>query len=122
MRGVIKISNHRISCIIGVLAEEKTREQEIFVDLELVRDFSKCVNSDDVQDTICYVEVSNLCSETAKKGKFGLLETYAHTVLERLFQDYDLEWAKIKVKKPDALPTGDYAVVELEKSLEKVGL
>ncbi|MFT4553598.1 MAG: FolB domain-containing protein [Chlamydiales bacterium] len=121
MKGVIKILNHKISCIIGVLPEEKSREQEIFVDLELIRDFSKCVRSDDVQDTICYVAVSKLCTETAQKGKFGLLETYCHVVLEELFQKYDLEWAKITVKKPDALPTGDYAVVELEKSLEKVG-
>ena len=122
MKGVIKISNHRISCVIGILPEEKCKEQEIFVDLELVRDFSKCVSTDNVQDTLCYVAVSDLCTETAQKGKYGLLETYSHAVLEKLFHTYDVEWAKITVKKPDALPTGDYAVVELEKSLEKVGL
>jgi 7,8-dihydroneopterin aldolase/epimerase/oxygenase len=122
MQGVIKILNHKLSCIIGVLPEERTLEQEIFIDLELRRDFSTCIKSDRVDDTVCYVAVSELCTTIAKKGGFGLLETYAHKVLETLFGKFDVEWAKITVKKPGALPTGDCAIVELEKNREKVGL
>ena len=119
MQGAIKISNLKLSCIIGVLPEERSFEQEVFIDLEVRRDFSICVNTDNVDDTVCYVLLADLCVRIAREGKYNLLETYAHKVLESLLEKFDVEWAKIIVKKPGALPSGDYGIVELERKREK---
>lgn len=122
MIGKIQIFNHTIECTIGVEEFEKANEQKIFVDLSVKKDFSLCVRSDSVNDTVNYVILAKICTSIAKSKHYALLETYAYDVLQEIFCSFDILWAKILVKKPDALPEGDYCSVELEQTRDKVGL
>ena len=115
MNGIIGFKNHKIRCIIGTLPEERENEQEILVDLKVKVDFASCIKSDNVQDTVDYVTLAEICTNLAQHNKYQLIETYASNVLDKILSDFNVKWAWIKVKKPQALPTAEYTTVELKR-------
>lgn len=120
MEGLIGFEHLKIDCIIGVNPEEKVSEQPIFVDLKVAGYFDKCSQTDDVNHTFDYVTLGNICTEMAQKGRFQLIEKYAHDVLKELMKQFPLNWAWIKVKKPQAMPAASFTTVELK--LQRDGL
>ena len=115
MEGYLRVRNLRVQCTIGVLESEKQEKQEILVDLVCRTDFSECVQTDSIADTVDYSQMAKVLEEVAQAEHFNLLETYAHEALHALFSQFPLRWGKIRVKKKSALPLADYVAVELEK-------
>jgi dihydroneopterin aldolase len=115
MNGLIGLEQHKIYCIIGVYPEERNHEQEIYVDLKVETDFSRCIISDHIEDTINYVLLADICTALAQTKKFQLLETYAFAVLEKLLNDFAINWAWIKVSKPMAIKSVKCTTVELKR-------
>ena len=115
MLGTVGICNHKIRCLIGCNPEEKIVEQEIFLDLKLKCEFSSCILSDDVNDTVNYVEIAALCTSMAQRKKYALLESLAHDILNEVLLNQNVEWASVAIKKPEALSSADYAWIELER-------
>lgn len=115
MMGSIGFENHRISCIIGMLPEEREELQYILVEMRAEVDFSKCAMTDNIDDTVDYVKLAKICTDLAQKNKYKLLETYAAAVLETVFAQHPVHSAWIKVKKPKGLPSADWSVVELAR-------
>lgn len=118
MLGTIGFDNYTIRCIIGELAEERKNEQLILVSIRVLTDFSECVQSDEINDTVDYVAIANICTEVALKGNFFLLETYANRVLDTLLDSFSIHSARIIVKKPNGLDNADHSIVELKKDKE----
>jgi 7,8-dihydroneopterin aldolase/epimerase/oxygenase len=117
MQGIIGFKQLAISCIIGDFPEEWEQEQLIYVDLKVKADFSRCAQSDNLKDTVNYVQLAEICTQMAKTKKYRLLETFAYEVLERLLADFPLSWVWISVKKPAGIQSAQYTYVELEKDL-----
>src|SRR5437868_826983 len=115
MIGKIGIRNLRIHCIIGCNPEERIEKQDILIDMDIESDCSACILSDDINDTINYVEAAALCAEIARVKKYSLLEALAHDILDKLISLKNVEWASICIKKPSAIPNADYAMVEFER-------
>lgn len=118
MKGVLGFENHRIRCIIGIGEEERKQEQDLFVDLRVSADMLKCASSDELEDTIDYMALANLCTSLAQKNRYQLLEKFASDSLEEMFEKFPVEEAWIKIKKPKAIETADYSIVELTKTKE----
>ncbi len=116
MRGIIQIRDYKIHCIIGHYPHERKEDQDIEIDLDLKADFTECVLTDSIADTINYEQVCHICRDLAKSNRYHLLETFAFEALNALFDAFPLLWAKIRVKKKGALALAKYAAVELEKS------
>ncbi|MBA2726939.1 MAG: dihydroneopterin aldolase [Parachlamydiaceae bacterium] len=114
MKGYIGIDRHKIDCIIGVHPLERQNLQSIYVDLMVETDFSKCSLSDDVEDTVNYELLADLCTEIAKCRQFRLLETFAVEALHEIFRRFDVSKASICIRKPKALASVDYTIVQLE--------
>jgi dihydroneopterin aldolase len=117
MIGTIGFKKHRIHCVIGNNPEERNQAQDIFVDLRVKVDFANAAQSDNLKDTICYTFFADLCTQLAQKNRYRLLETFAAAVLENILQQPNVQSAWIRIRKPNAIPTAEYALIELEKSL-----
>jgi dihydroneopterin aldolase len=115
MKGVLGFENHRIRCIIGIGEEERSREQDILIDLKVTADFSRSAVSDQLTDTIDYLALAHLCSDLAHKNKYQLLEKFAGDVMKELFSRFPISEAWIKIKKPKGIETADFSLVELTK-------
>ncbi len=115
MEGVIKIEKFRIQCIVGAHAHERKVEQELLVDIEMKVNFSEPVQTDSIVDTVDYEAVCNVCKELAQERRYHLLETFAYEALHAILDSFPIKWAKIRVRKPQALPLAKYATIEFEK-------
>lgn len=114
MLGIVGVENHKIHCIIGNNPEEQLQPQDIYVDIRVKVDFARCTHSDRLKDTVDYTRLAHICSELATTRRYRIIETFAAEVLQRLVQEFDIQWAWIRIKKPAALPSADYTYVELE--------
>ena len=64
----IIISDLRLPVIVGTLPEERTRRQEIAIDLELDLDLAAAGRSDDLTDTVDYAEIERRVVELAARA------------------------------------------------------
>ena len=116
MVGTIGIEQLEIPCVIGVYPHERGTDQLIIVDLTVEYDFSLCLQTDSIDDTLDYVQLADTCTAIAQEGKYNLLETYALKVIETLMQINRIQSVKICVKKPLALEKAKFARVELQQT------
>ncbi len=115
MIGTIGVCGLRVTCVIGVHADERRTRQDIFVDLELDVDFEPATQSDDVRDTVDYDQLSEALIELATSGEFRLIETYAERAAALLLTDFGAQRALIQVRKPGAVVGADHALVRVER-------
>lgn len=115
MLGIIGFSHHRVSCIIGIHPEERTQSQDIFIDIKVKTDFAASIHSGKIGDTINYAALADLCTHIARTKKHQLLEGLAHEILQEILSKFNVRWAWICIKKPLAIPSAEYALVELEQ-------
>ncbi len=115
MDGFIKIEELGISCVVGVHAHERGQEQKLFVDVEMRFNFAEPVQTDSIVDTVDYAAVCKVCQELAETRRYHLIETFAYEALHAVLDTFPVTWAKIRVRKPQALPTAKCAVIEFEK-------
>jgi dihydroneopterin aldolase len=95
---VIELRELRVSAIVGVLAEERTRAQPLVFDLDLVRPFEVAAINDDIAETTNYADV--VTSRTATEGRYLLLETLAYRVAyEILAFDEEIVSVTVAVRK-----------------------
>lgn len=116
--GIIGICDHKVHCIIGEREDERINKQDIFIDLEVECDFSPCIETHLVFDTVDYERLTSISTEIAINEKHELLESLAWSILEQVFKEFTVNWARIKIKKPASLPTGRYVFVEMKKTRE----
>ncbi|NNN08080.1 MAG: dihydroneopterin aldolase [Acidimicrobiaceae bacterium] len=100
MSDVIEIRGLRVSAIVGVLPEERDREQPLVIDLDLERPFGASATSDDVASTTNYAVVLALVESIVIEGRFQLLETLAHRAARAVLDfDHDIVWVRLRAHK-----------------------
>lgn len=115
MDGWIKIEDYRVHCTIGVHPFEQVEEQEIILDISLLTDFTKCIQSDSIADTIDYEDIGKICRDVARSKHYNLLETYVYVLINAIFTfSPEIKKACVKVKKQRGLPLATFTAIELE--------
>ncbi|WP_068470367.1 dihydroneopterin aldolase [Candidatus Protochlamydia phocaeensis] len=114
-RAIVGFEHHHIRCIIGILPHERVQEQDLYIDAKVETNFAACRLTDRVGDTLDYVRLTEICTEIAQNKKYGLLETLISDILDQFMQNDRIKWAWVRIKKPAALPSANYAFVELER-------
>jgi dihydroneopterin aldolase len=79
---LIELRGLRVSAVVGVLPEEREREQPLVLDLDLERPFREAALADELAATTNYAQVLALVESVAVEGRFLLLETLAHRVAQ----------------------------------------
>ena len=88
----------------GVSESERSREQDFIFDIETKLDARPASLSDDLADTVDYVDVVRAAREVTERSSFHLIETLAETVCARILQHPRVASASVTVRKPAALP------------------
>jgi dihydroneopterin aldolase len=116
--GTMGVVHHQVSCIVGIYPEERKKEQPLWIDLQVKCDLSLCAISTRLEDSINYVALADICTKLALKKDYFLLETFAFDILEECMLHFPILWAKVCIKKPQAILTANYAYVEIERERE----
>lgn len=88
----------------GVSQEERREGGQFTVDLEVEADITQALVSDDVADTVNYVDLYHLVQQVVEEGQFHLLEAMASRIAEDVLRLPRVERVKVSVTKPPRLP------------------
>jgi len=113
--GIIGIKDLRVRCIIGCRQQERLEEQEIFLDVKIKTDFSNVLQSDHIEHTINYSEVGKLITTTARDNQYQTIEALAGGLINVIHKQFPVSWVWVRVKKPLAMSSAQYVLVELER-------
>jgi len=115
--GTIKLNNIRTFSYHGCLIEEGKIGSDYRVDLEVKTDLRKSATTDELHDTVDYVDLNRIVvEEMAIRAK--LLEHVAHRIIARTFNELaQVSRIKIAVSKLNPPIGGDVesVIIEMEE-------
>ena len=113
----ISIIDLEITCIIGILPNERVKEQTLLLNINLDVDIGDSTFADDINETIDYTKIADMATQLGISKKYNLIESFCHD-LNNLFLDTFkiIQQSKITVKKPNAIPKAKYAAYSMKKS------
>lgn len=109
----IEIDDLRVSCIVGIHPWERRSPQEVRISLSMATDLSLAASSGGLADTIDYAELAAAAEAEARSGHYRLLESLAEALAGLCLQRPGVREARVRVRKPAAIPAAQAAVVEV---------
>lgn len=116
---IVFIENLKVPASIGVWEWEHRIKQNLIFDIELGCDLQQAAQSDNVENTVSYKDVSLRISEFIAESKFNLLETVAEKIAGLILDEFPVSWCKVKVSKPRAVEMAKNVGVIVERSAQK---
>ncbi|KON66566.1 dihydroneopterin aldolase [Peribacillus butanolivorans] len=99
----------------GVFPEETKLGQRFKVDLTVEADLAKAGKSDELEDSINYGELYEVCKGVVEGKPFKLVEAVAEEIASELLNKFSsIEKCTVKVYKPDPPIAGHYESVAVE--------
>lgn len=100
----------------GALPEETVLGQIFKITVTLAVDLKQAGETDDLQATVNYAEVYELCKAVAEGEPFLLIESVAETIAKQIRSKYaeQVKGCKVLVVKPTPPIRGHYASVAVE--------
>jgi 7,8-dihydroneopterin aldolase/epimerase/oxygenase len=99
----------------GVFPEETRLGQRFVVDLMVLIDLKKAGKSDQLEHSVNYGELYQVCKEIVEGKPFKLVEAVAERIAETVLKQFSLvSEVTIKVIKPDPPIPGHYRSVAVE--------
>ncbi len=111
----IHIRDLGINCIIGIMPEERVREQEIVLNIDLECDLSKASASDTIVDTLDYKALKLGIVKLVEKSEFFLIEKLAQSVADYCLSSQFVIAVTITLDKPGALTLARSVAVEIRR-------
>jgi dihydroneopterin aldolase len=113
----IILSGVPLHCHIGVPDAERSRPQQIIVDLEIELDTRAAAATDDITTTVNYSNVVDALEELAGASRVRLIEALAERMAERVLLFPSANGVLLRIKKPGALASRGiaYAAVEISR-------
>ena len=112
----IHIEGLEVFALIGVYDWERKHQQRLIVDVELSADLSLAAQTDDVDNTLNYAEISQGINDFAAQSQYKLIEALASHMVEWLLQSFPkLKVVRLKLSKPDILANAKNVAVEFTK-------
>nr|PZN85416.1 MAG: dihydroneopterin aldolase [Pseudomonadota bacterium] len=100
---------------VGVYEHEHRYEQRVVVSLELeVRD-DYDGTSDDISSVYDYDLAIRAIKDSVASGHFNLIETLAERIAAACLSDRRVVMARVRVEKPDVLPSCESVGIEIER-------
>jgi dihydroneopterin aldolase len=111
---LVCVRDLHVQAVIGVHDWEREITQTLIVTVEMAADVRSAARHDDLADALDYSAVARTITTVVQDGRFGLIETAAERVAERLLADHPVRWLRLEVRKPIA--DGEYtAAVTIER-------
>ena len=109
----IILTDVRCVCIIGCNDWERTKKQEVIINITLYADLSNPSLSDDINDTIDYKQIKKQVVEMVEKSSFKLIEALAGAIIQICLSHPSVKAARVRVDKPGALRYAKSVGVEI---------
>ncbi|XJZ27400.1 dihydroneopterin aldolase [Bacillota bacterium Lsc_1132] len=99
----------------GVFPEENRLGQRFIVDLAASIDLQKAGQTDNLENSVNYAHLYQICKEIAEGQPFKLIESVAEKIAAAILKEFSLiSDVTVKVMKPDPPIPGHYQSVAVE--------
>ncbi|MEA2453071.1 MAG: dihydroneopterin aldolase / 2-amino-4-hydroxy-6-hydroxymethyldihydropteridine diphosphokinase [Actinomycetota bacterium] len=99
MTGRIEIIGLVVDTHIGVTAQERSRPQEVVVDIDISKDLSAAGATDSLDDTIDYDALVTEVAAFIRSSECNLLERLASQIADRVSAKQAVNGVTVRVKK-----------------------
>jgi D-erythro-7,8-dihydroneopterin triphosphate epimerase len=111
--GTIRIKKLRLRAIIGINPEERLNKQDLIVNVTLLTNLQKAVETDAEASTLNYRSITKKIIQYVENSEFYLLEKLADSILQIVLQDPLVLNATVEVDKPYALRFSESVSIEV---------
>lgn len=99
----IYIRDLSIRCIIGIFPEERTKRQDVLINVIMSADLTKAGQTDSIDDTVDYKRITKAIIAAIEPSEYGLIEKMAQVVADICFTDPLVQQVEVTIDKPGAL-------------------
>lgn len=117
---IIRITNLRLRTFIGFNPEEREKQQDIVVNVEIHHAAQAAALHDDVAGALDYKVISKAIIQHVEEGRFLLLEKLVSDLVEICSRDPAVTRALVTVDKPHALRFADSVSLTLEFDKQQI--
>ncbi len=96
---IIYLHGLKVDCVIGVWQWERQISQSLTFDIDMGFDISAAAQSDELEDTLSYKDVSKRVESFVQQAEFKLVEKLIEEVANILLNEFSVKWCRIKVNK-----------------------
>ena len=113
---IIKLKKIAIQTFIGIHDFEKTRKQDLFLNLTIHTNFADACHTDNITDTIDYDIIYQKIKDFANNHNCELLEKFCYDLLKIIMQDTRIDKGILEVEKVRIFPSVKSCAITLEMS------
>ncbi len=110
----IRIKNLRLRTFIGFNEEEKTKKQDVIINIELRYDATLAKQSDSVADACNYKILTKKIIALVEEQAFDLLEKMAGDIIDLITDIGKIHYASVEIDKPHALRFADSVSIKMD--------
>ena len=110
---IIRIDELKVLAIIGIHDYERSTKQEVLVSVELEYDITKAAETDAIEDTLDYDELSKKIKFLVEESQYYIIEKLASEILKLVLDEPGVAKARVRVGKPQALKDARCVSVEV---------
>jgi len=113
-QATINIRNLRLRTYIGFNPEEKEKQQDVVINIEITYSIAASILEDRVEDALDYKVITKQVIQHVEQGRFLLLEKLVADVVGICSQPTSVKFARVAIDKPHALRFADSVSLALE--------
>jgi len=100
MTPVLSLVDLELSCHLGVPPAERAKPQKLLCTAIFpVLDFKQAAQTDNLEHTVNYFDLSQLLRKTAQAKERKLIETLADDLAQATFTHFPIPWIDLELKK-----------------------
>lgn len=99
----ILIKDLLLRCIIGINELERKEKQDVIINVVIWSDLKEATETDDINKTVDYKQISKEIIKLVEKSEFFLVETLAERVAQVCLKHDKVSKVKVAIEKPGAL-------------------
>ena len=103
-----------LSCIIGINDWERTKKQDVLINITLFADLTRACQSDRIEDSIDYKEIKKQIIALVEASDFFLIEQLAETICQNCLAHHFVKAAQVRVDKPGPAGSQKASVSKLQ--------
>jgi len=116
MADEVHIRDLLLRTIVGLNDEERTKRQDVLINITLFADLEAAGASDHIDDAVNYRTITKRVIAMVESSRFYLVEKMAAEIAEICLVDPRVEAARVSVEKPGALRFARSVGVEIQRS------
>jgi D-erythro-7,8-dihydroneopterin triphosphate epimerase len=116
---IIRITNLRLRTYIGFNPEERSKQQDVVINVEIHHDATPAALNDEVEGALNYKVITKAIIRHVEDGRFLLLEKLVGDLVGICSRDTAVKRAVVTVDKPHALRFADSVSVTLSYDRER---